>query len=659
MALMTPWTESIPDGFADDWKRQEDEAGRAPNWLRYFCEHDQDEETATEHFKKYFYSEAQRKEQDRKKASFNDIRKLTLKLLEIAPNLAASSPGFGDDVTPPALQLGKSGGKFRRPKFALIYNPTGAEDSNFYVCFQPSENINLEIPPDKTTVFELNNDWIRFNQPIKLNEHGELHIQSGDEELRALQEYLNKLDDYAQGNHKYFEDRDRPDGLPIESPIYPKLTHSQVLAEGNPANIPADSHTKDSQIMNINTILFGPPGTGKTYNTLLTALYALNFKNENNARLKKSYDCLVNDEFDELEPSEHEDFKKSFEDQIKNGRIVFTTFHQSYAYEDFIEGIRVRTIDKQICYEIYNGTFKQLARKALFYKAGGFNDQSNDDGSLEKAADFYARTLDTDLKDRCDENQELTPEQKTLIKSIINNDEETQKLINKKSTTETPKFILIIDEINRGNISKILGELITLIEGSKRAGRSDRASVKLPSSRETFTVPDNLYIIGTMNTADRSLATLDVALRRRFDFIEMMPQPDFLHDIEIKGINLKEWFTVLNRNIQIARGREFTIGHAFFDELKEKENQKIENLAHIMRRKIRPLLDEYFFEDWEGIRRVLGDDKGDKSTRFINVKEQGEDKYYDWNHDALMKPEAYRKLDSKNNATDNQTDAER
>ncbi len=415
--------------------------------------------------------------------------------------------------------------------------------------------------------------------------------------------------------------------------------------------------------MNINTILFGPPGTGKTYNTLVTALHALNYKNKKNERLVHSYNCLIKDKLDNLEKTEREDFKNDFENQIENGRIVFTTFHQSYAYEDFIEGVRVRTVDKQVCYEIHNGTFKQLARKALFYKAAQLKDEAIDD-SFENTADFYARTLDADLKDwlnDLDQPREKYSEyakHKDLIHKIIANDAEIQKFINKKSDDETPKFILIIDEINRGNISKILGELITLIEDSKRAGGSDRATVKLPSSRELFTVPDNLYIIGTMNTSDRSLATLDVALRRRFDFIEMMPQPDFLCGIEISGINLREWFFELNKNIQITRGREFTIGHAFFTSLKENEKPEIEDLANLMKRKILPLLDEYFFEDWEGIRRVLGDDKGNKSSKFINIEEHVDNKYYFWNFDALTKTEAYTKLYSKNIATDNQADAE-
>jgi 5-methylcytosine-specific restriction endonuclease McrBC GTP-binding regulatory subunit McrB len=161
-----------------------------------------------------------------------------------------------------------------------------------------------------------------------------------------------------------------------------------------------------------------------------------------------------------------------------------------------------------------------------------------------------------------------------------------------------------------------------------------------------------------MNTSDRSLATLDIALRRRFDFIEMMPQEDFLKDIKIGEIELKKWFAELNKKIQVARGREFTIGHAFFAPLKKTTELKIDDLASIMQRKILPLLDEYFFEDWEGIRSVLGDTTDGGENDFVHCLNFDDKKMFKWNLLALRNPKAYTKVYSKHNATNDQAVAE-
>jgi 5-methylcytosine-specific restriction protein B len=163
--------------------------------------------------------------------------------------------------------------------------------------------------------------------------------------------------------------------------------------------------------------------------------------------------------------------------------------------------------------------------------------------------------------------------------------------------------------------------LITLIEPSKRAGQEEALSVELPYSKESFSVPNNLHIIGTMNTADRSLALMDTALRRRFDFIEMMPDLNELADIEVDGINISKMLEVINRRIEVLYDRAHTLGHAFFIPLKKAaEGERFEMLQGIFKNKILPLLEEYFFEDWEKIRLVLGDNqKQDQGLAFISM----------------------------------------
>lgn len=292
-------------------------------------------------------------------------------------------------------------------------------------------------------------------------------------------------------------------------------------------------------LSSVNTILYGPPGTGKTYNSIKYAVDTIDRKfNRDSA---KTYTDYVN-KFNELKAV---------------GQIAFTTFHQSYGYEEFIEGIKPVLGDisekNELSYKISDGMFKEFCKKA------------------------------TSNKDK--------------------------------------KYVFIIDEINRGNISKIFGELITLIEDSKRAGEDEAMSVTLPYSQEEFSVPENVYILGTMNTADRSIALMDTALRRRFEFIEMMPKEELLTDIVIDNINVKEMLETMNRRIEALYDREHTLGHAFFIPLKNKEKATLDQLASIFKNKIIPLLQEYFYEDYEKIMLVLGiNPQNEDDSKFISVK---------------------------------------
>lgn len=378
----------------------------------------------------------------------------------------------------------------------------------------------------------------------------------------------------------------------------------------------------------LNRILFGAAGTGKTYHTINYALSII----EN-----KPLEALENEERDEL--------KNRFDQYKEQGQIKFVTFHQSFSYEDFVEGIRAET-DKHgnLKYPIKSGVFKELCAFAkkeqdlidfedftvtdesiqnalnslidkvktteitLSTKTGSqFQLRTNQNGKLAaRAVSGKGSTTSLShpaivryLKDQSDEIVANKSYEWAIAKELRSEVESEQYT----STSDKKPYILIIDEINRGNISRIFGELITLIEDSKRAGASEALSVTLPYSKEEFSVPDNVYIIGTMNSSDRSLTGLDIALRRRFTFVEMPPKHELLSETEIDGLNVGELLKVMNQRIEVVLDRDHCIGHANFMSLTSQST--IKDLAQIFKQKIIPQLQEYFFDDWGKIDLVL------------------------------------------------------
>lgn len=436
--------------------------------------------------------------------------------------------------------------------------------------------------------------------------------------------------------------------------------------------------------LSLNTILYGPPGTGKTYHTINKALEALG---------------------EPLVDLQRKDLKNKFDKLVKEGRIVFTTFHQSLSYEDFIEGIKPKapmSDNSPIQYEVKDGIFKLIANKArqTNHKLIQFENEKVEltrsvfrelykslSDSLPKVAEESSDIiLETKEKNQFGLYQNsagsisIKPVKGKTIMSVALNQLEAvlfdnkaptyssyeQHVINKileshhvsseELNNTNQNYVIIIDEINRGNVSQIFGELITLIETDKRIKVGNNTSenvealeVTLPYSQRQFSVPDNLFIIGTMNTADRSVEALDSALRRRFSFEEMRPKPEEIANIraskgleeKIEGVDLGILLSTINNRIEQLLDRDHAIGHSYF-----LDCENIKDLKETFYRNIIPLLQEYFFGDYAKIGLVLG-------NGFVHLKKVADVVFASFqyeNLEAYTERKIYEILDYRDNA---------
>ncbi|MCA4776111.1 McrB family protein [Empedobacter stercoris] len=517
----------------------------------------------------------------------------------------------------PLFRKGDNARKIKTIGFVVGSNREGEQTNYIEVSFKKGDFTNEEMSFHKelSEIFD-----------IKLNNENVGYFQFDDPKnyIENLSFYLNEFRTTALELLKSYKLEDR--FLITEDNFQKRLKKIYEIKKvlGDPSYSVNNRNTiikeSDENIMKqpLNQILYGPPGTGKTYNTINKAIE------------------IANPNFDLTQ--DRNIVKSEYERLVNEGRIVFTTFHQSMTYEDFIEGIKPlkpEADDEFVKYDIRNGILKTVCEKATHIEVSEDNFETAFQKLISEIEKSPTKNLILETLVHSKEftvyknskgnlkfhaNTEKAYEgviRKDVIEHYLKTGEAldwpsytkavAQYLVEKFNynkvlkAVEQKNYVLIIDEINRGNVSQIFGELITLIEEDKRLGNKEALEVTLPYSKEKFGVPSNLYIIGTMNTADRSVEALDTALRRRFVFEEMPPKYD-LEGLqqELFGFKAGEILKTINQRIEKLLDRDHQIGHAYF--INKNESTIIDSFY----KNIIPLLQEYFFGDYGKIGLVLG-----------------------------------------------------
>ena len=587
----------------------------------------------------------------------DDVRAALLALWAEDDKPAGERIGALDEVLPSDIFSAGSSGRLDAVSYLLM----GLDPERF--------------PPYRRSRFSATYAFLGYPQPSTED--------IGDEYEHAL-EFLDHLRSEAQKRGM-----ERPNTqLDAQSVVWLLGDKLQEMEEEHPRPIgpPPPSASKHA----LNTILYGPPGTGKTYATVRRCVEI----------------C------DGEAPAQSEELRARCGVLMDEGRIEFVTFHQSYGYEEFVEGLRPIAADAGgMRLEVVEGVLKRIAEKARKLPAIGTRrifkmslGDPNAWGGIPESSAVFAESIDCECvllerggdidwsaprydnwqeiwdRWRTDKNPDATAydtdiqamwrfrtemrrgdivvasdgyrhfravgevigdyefqhhpagfhhrravrwhwhvrERKGDPVSVFKRGSFQWRPINQMTPANPAGLlpylrgvgelgrarphVLVIDEINRANISKVMGELITLLEDDKRDGADNEVSVTLPYSGDRFTLPENLYILGTMNTADRSIALLDTALRRRFHFEEMAPQPSLLTDAEKRtGVDLPNVLRVINERLEFLVDRDHLIGHAW---LMDAETRDDVDMA--MRRKVIPLIAEYFYDDWSKVQSVLG-----------------------------------------------------
>ena len=555
-------------------------------------------------------------------------------------------------------------------------------------------------------VYKSNQSYLQYGKKIENLDNVILNLTNkqiyeiqNSEELSSFLFQLKKISEWQDYNHK------NGNGIPyaILNTHYRKFIQNNIVKDNS---MKQEANFAQEKIYQpLNQILYGPPGTGKTYNSVLKAM-----------------SIIDNTEYKDVSEEQYSALKTRFDELKQAGQIEFVTFHQSYSYEEFVEGIKPyipewgTTDNTEVRYIGENGIFKRICKKAEspIIKSNDNNLELNDNPKIWKVS--LMKTGENDIRKDCMENNRIrigfdkygetindetifddggsrvlsafidkmeigdivlscysektidaigvvTSEYKwnndfpqykryrevkwlakglnhnilkinngtkfTLgtvyqlnnmsLKDVLDIVDEQEQVTSYKDNDKL--YILIIDEINRGDVSKIFGELITLIEEDKRVGNKYQMKTTLPYSKESFGVPNNLYIIGTMNTADRSIARLDTALRRRFDFEEIMPRPELLGGKVVEGINLQTLLTRVNERITNKYDRDHQIGHSYLMGVNTKEQ-----LERAYKNRILPLLNEYFYNESKTVAEILNCSEDElKTIDFISIlgKAQG------------------------------------